>query len=143
MTTQPPTVGQLPGLREVAEGQPFGGEGGLDLGAGGAGAEGGQPGVSVEGREPGQPFEVEDQRRALRGQLVDPSGHRGAAAPGDHPDPLPRAGGEGGLDLVGARRSGHAVRQGGDPAGAQANQVRQGLAAGVGQPVEGIDRDRE
>ena len=104
----------------------------------GAGAQGGEPGDLVEGLEPGEAPEVEGDDRRVAGEDVDAAGHRGAAAPGDDPHPLPRRGPEDALDLIVVARAEDGVGQRGDGAAAQPQQVGEPLPPGVGQPIEGI-----
>ena len=127
--------GELEGLREVAEGQAVLGEQRLGLGAAQAGLEGGGHRRRVDGEQPLHPDQVEAEQAGVplapRGQAA---GHRRAAAERDDGEVVLDGVRQDGGDVVVAAGPDHRVGGVGQVAGAGAEQVGGGLAAGAQPP---------
>lgn len=113
----------------MAEGEAVSGEQGLGLGGAQAGLEDGGAGDGVEVEQAVHAAQVQgDERAALGGESAH---HRGAAAEGHDGEAVGGAGAQDGEDLVVVGGQDDGLGDVGDVAGADAQQVGGGLAAGV------------
>ncbi|MNQ68896.1 hypothetical protein D3C85_834670 [compost metagenome] len=134
--------GQLPGLREVAQGVAAGAQLALHLRAAGAGAEGGDEAFFIQFEEAAHALQGEGQHWFVAGLGIDMPSHRRAAAVGDQYQAALSGQGQQLTDLLRGFREGDAVGELAELAFAHRQPVRQALATGVTHAGLGIQADQ-
>jgi hypothetical protein len=128
---------ELPRLREVSEGEPAVGQLPFDGGPGRTTLDPCVLRTVVDLQDPVEVLEVEADDRADVGRRGDPADHRGATAPRDDGDAVLGAPVEDPGDVGGVAGPHDQVRRGGDVAVQRADQLAEGGAVAVTQPVDG------